>query len=51
MNNIFSQKKDSADIYNKIRDAAYKRTFTTWMYRAVFVDPAPIEYPVEPAVK
>ncbi len=51
MNSIFSQKKDSSDIYEKIRDAAYKRTFTTWIYHAVFVDPAPIEYPVEPAVK
>ncbi len=50
-NTAFAQKKDSADIYKKIRDAAYKRTFTTWMYHAVFVDPAPIEYPVEPAVK
>jgi hypothetical protein len=50
-NGAFAQEKDSANIYEKIREAAYKRTFTTWLYHAIFVDPAPIEYPVAPEAK
>ena len=50
-NREFSQKKDSSDIYQKIKKKAYKRNFTTWMYHAVFVDPEPKEYPIEPATK
>ena len=46
-----AQKKDSTDIYLKIKDKAYKRSFTTWMYHAVFVDPEPKEYPIDPATK
>lgn len=44
----FAQESDSTNIYKKIRDAAYKRTLTTWIYHAIFVDPAPKEYPKEP---
>lgn len=50
-NNTFAQKKDSTDIYDKIKNAAYKRTLTTWIYNAIFVDPSPMEYPIEPAAK
>lgn len=47
----FAQKKDSTSVYDKIRDEAYKRTFTTWIYHAIFVDPSPIDYPVAPEAK
>lgn len=50
-NSAFSQNKDSTDIYQKIKKKAYNRNFTTWMYNAVFVDPEPKEYPIEPATK
>ncbi|MBL7920182.1 MAG: hypothetical protein JNJ40_07685 [Bacteroidia bacterium] len=53
---VFSQEKDSAKkdplrIYKKIKHFAYKHKATAWMYDAVFVDPEPKEYPVEPASK
>lgn len=48
---FFAQNNDSLNIYEKIRDVAYKRTFTTWIYHAIFVDPAPIDYPVAPEAK
>lgn len=48
---VIAQNGDSTKIYNKIREVALKRTFTTWIYHAIFVEPAPIEYPIEPEVK
>lgn len=44
----YAQQGDSALIYDKIKAAASKRTLTTWIYQAIFVDPAPKEYPIAP---
>jgi hypothetical protein len=34
-----AQKKDSTDIYLKIKDKAYKRNLTTLLYHAIFAEP------------
>jgi hypothetical protein len=45
------QEKDSLRIYKKLKKAFYKHKLTKMAYDAVFVDPEPKEYPVEPASK
>ena len=45
-----AQQEDSLRIYRKIKHAAYKYRLTRLAYDAVFVDPEPREYPVQPAV-
>jgi hypothetical protein len=50
-NSGIAQEKDSLWLYKKIKKAAYKYAFTKWAYNAVFVDPEPKEYPVQPASK
>lgn len=40
---------DSTAIYKKIKEFSSKRKLTTWLYQAIFVDPKPQEYPVQPA--
>lgn len=47
----FSQNKDSLKIYKKIKKIAYKNKLGTWAYKAIFVDPAPKDYPSMPASK
>jgi hypothetical protein len=53
----FSQKKDSIlpkdslTFYKKIKKIASKYRFTKLIYNAIFVDPAPNEYPVKPGSK
>ena len=55
--NGYSQKKDSTKtndshrFYKKIKNVALKYEFTTWIYRAVFVNPKSIEYPTTPTNK
>lgn len=48
---LHSQTKDSLRLYKKIKKIAYKHRFTTWAYKAIFVDPQPMEYPKDPASK
>ncbi|HRH10150.1 MAG TPA: hypothetical protein PLU73_01480 [Bacteroidia bacterium] len=43
-----AQEGDSAKIYKKIKKFSERRTLTTWMYDAIFTEPSPEEYPVEP---
>ena len=53
----FAQKKDTTEIpdslrfYKKIKHFAYKYKFTSLAFDAVFVDPEPKEYPVQPTSK
>lgn len=49
--NCLAQNKDSLKVYKKIKKAAYKNRLGTWAYDAIFVDPAPKEYPTKPASK
>jgi hypothetical protein len=44
-------KKDSLKVYKKIKKAAYKYRLTRMAYDAVFVNPEPQEYPIEPATR
>ena len=46
-----SQKKDTLDIYKKIKLVAYKHKLTTLAFDAIFVNPEPIEYPTVPTTK
>jgi hypothetical protein len=58
LSSMVAQKKDSMAVYNrdslalykKIKKAAYKYEITKWAYNAIFVDPEPREYPVQPVV-
>ncbi len=46
-----TQTKDSLSLYKKLKTIAYKYRFTKLVYNAIFVDPEPHEYPVQPASK
>jgi hypothetical protein len=43
--------KDSLKLYKQIKRIAYKHKLTTTLFKSVFVDPEPIEYPKQPASK
>ena len=45
------QAQDSLRLYKKIKHFAYKHKFTSLLYDAIFVDPEPKEYPIQPASK
>jgi hypothetical protein len=45
----FGQKRDSTDLYEKIKRKADRSKITKLIYEAVFVEPKPNEYPVQPA--
>ena len=45
-----AQEKDSLRLYKGLKRAAYKYRVTTLVYNALFRDPEPKEYPVQPAV-
>jgi hypothetical protein len=47
----FAQEKDSLRLYKRIKKVAYKYQVTRWAYDAVFRDPEPKEYPVQPVSK
>ncbi len=44
-----AQEEDSLRLYKKLKKAAYKHRLTRMAYDALFVDPEPREYPVQPA--
>lgn len=46
-----SHKKDTVDIYKRIKNMAYKHKLTTWAFDVVFVNPEPIEYPIIPTTE
>jgi hypothetical protein len=47
--NICFGQNDSVTIYDKIKHAAAKTKFTTFLYYTIFVDPQPKEYPLRAA--
>lgn len=47
--NLSAQLTDSVKVYKRIKEVADKSKFAKFVYYAVFVDPSPAEYPVEPS--
>src|SRR5687767_3110063 len=47
---LVSQEKDSLRVYKKIKKAAYKYRLTQLAFDAMFRNPEPREYPVQPVV-
>ncbi len=48
---VVAQKKDSLRLYKRIKKFAYRHKYTSMAYDAIFVDPEPKEYPIQPASK